>query len=233
MKCSDLTADRQYILRAKYILGANGFFHKSALVCFVQEEELRKSGDTKYQHLSEELHVMVEVFAEAPDAYSRLSNALAELAKYMVPDFQDQMPQHHQMDYLNGEDMHGHEMEADPRASMGMGPRGRGGRGRGAMRGHPPGPPQGHMSSAAAARGGLLATPRGRPAPRGAPSQRGMPAPRARGAPSPAMRGGNRAPQARPAPASYSDEYSYQQPYEEQGYEYEQQYDSSGYGTTE
>merc|ERR1712198_297805 len=53
-------------------------------------EELLKSGDSKYSHLAEDLHVQVEVFAEAADAYSRVSNALGELAKFMVPDFDDQ-----------------------------------------------------------------------------------------------------------------------------------------------
>lgn len=178
---------------------------------------MRKSGDPKYNHLAEDLHVMVEVFAEAHDAYARMANAMTELAKYMQPDFQDEAA----MEFLNGGQMGApHEMEG---GHMGMS-RGRG-RGRGGMRGHPPAGGPHHATGAT--RGGmgaaaLLQTPgaRGRGAPRGAPA-RGMPTRGARGAP----RGRGGMPPARAAPAYQAEEAAYQQPYDEQGYgEYDQTY---------
>lgn len=50
-----------------------------------QEEELRKSGEAKYAHLSDELHVLIEVFAPPGEAYSRMSHALEEIKKFLVP----------------------------------------------------------------------------------------------------------------------------------------------------
>eukprot|EP00069_Balaena_mysticetus_P010314 bmy_06616T0 len=52
-----------------------------------QEEELRKSGEAKYAHLSDELHVLIEVFAPPGEAYSRMSHALEEIKKFLVPDY--------------------------------------------------------------------------------------------------------------------------------------------------
>ncbi|XP_042201837.1 KH domain-containing, RNA-binding, signal transduction-associated protein 2-like, partial [Callorhinchus milii] len=49
------------------------------------EEEMRKSGENKYAHLSEELHVLIEVFAPPSEAYSRMGHALDEVKKYLVP----------------------------------------------------------------------------------------------------------------------------------------------------
>ncbi|KAG5196758.1 hypothetical protein JEQ12_010212, partial [Ovis aries] len=51
-----------------------------------KEEELRKSGEAKYAHLSDELHVLIEVFAPPGEAYSRMSHALEEIKKFLVPD---------------------------------------------------------------------------------------------------------------------------------------------------
>lgn len=54
-------------------------------VCVSQEEELRKSGEAKYAHLSNDLHVLIEVFAPPGEAYSRMSHALEEIKKFLVP----------------------------------------------------------------------------------------------------------------------------------------------------
>lgn len=54
-------------------------------MCFSQEEELRKSGEAKYAHLSNDLHVLIEVFAPPGEAYSRMSHALEEIKKFLVP----------------------------------------------------------------------------------------------------------------------------------------------------
>jgi len=45
---------------------------------------LRKEGG-KYAHLNEELHVNIEVFAHPVDCYGRLSHALYELRRHLVP----------------------------------------------------------------------------------------------------------------------------------------------------
>lgn len=52
---------------------------------FPQEEELRKSGEAKYAHLSNDLHVLIEVFAPPGEAYARMSHALEEIKKFLVP----------------------------------------------------------------------------------------------------------------------------------------------------
>lgn len=52
---------------------------------YIQEEELRKSGEAKYAHLNYDLHVLIEVFAPAGEAYSRMSHALDEIKKFLVP----------------------------------------------------------------------------------------------------------------------------------------------------
>lgn len=54
-------------------------------ICLEQEEELRKSGEAKYAHLSNDLHVLIEVFAPPGEAYSRMSHALEEIKKFLVP----------------------------------------------------------------------------------------------------------------------------------------------------
>lgn len=52
---------------------------------FSQEEELRKSGEAKHDHLRNDLHVLIEVFAPPGEAYSRMSHALEEIKKFLVP----------------------------------------------------------------------------------------------------------------------------------------------------
>lgn len=51
----------------------------------VQEEELRASGDPKFQHLSEELHVEISAFATPAEAHARIAYALAEVRRFLVP----------------------------------------------------------------------------------------------------------------------------------------------------
>nr|KAG5711823.1 hypothetical protein BaRGS_023587 [Batillaria attramentaria] len=57
-----------------------------------KEEELRKEGG-KFAHLNDELHVYVEVFAEMTDAYTRLSHAVTELKKFLIPEGNDDIRQ--------------------------------------------------------------------------------------------------------------------------------------------
>ncbi|RWS25927.1 KH domain-containing: RNA-binding: signal transduction-associated protein 3-like protein [Leptotrombidium deliense] len=58
-----------------------------------KEEELRKTGDLKYSHLNEELHVSISAFAPAPEAYLRIGHALSEVKRFLVPDYYDDIRQ--------------------------------------------------------------------------------------------------------------------------------------------
>lgn len=55
------------------------------LFSFFQEEELRKSGEAKYFHLNDDLHVLIEVFAPPAEAYARMGHALEEIKKFLIP----------------------------------------------------------------------------------------------------------------------------------------------------
>ncbi|XP_075058671.1 KH domain-containing, RNA-binding, signal transduction-associated protein 2 isoform X3 [Mixophyes fleayi] len=198
-----------------------------------KEEELRNSGEAKYAHLSDELHVLIEVFAAPGEAYSRMSHALEEIKKFLVPDYNDEIRQEQlrELSYLNGSE------ESSP---------GKISRGRG-IRLVP--------AVAARNRGGVIPPPlpgrgtpvlRGSPVSRGAlplpPVARGVPVVRARGAPTAS---GYRAPP--PALETY-DDYGYDDgfgdDFDEQNYEdYEESYTSQtqsvpeyydyGHGTNE
>lgn len=58
-----------------------------------KEEELRASGDPKFQHLSEELHVEISAFATPAEAHARIAYALAEVRRFLVPDYNDDIRQ--------------------------------------------------------------------------------------------------------------------------------------------
>ncbi|CAG2114571.1 unnamed protein product [Medioppia subpectinata] len=58
-----------------------------------KEEELRQTMDAKYFHLNEELHVEITAFAPAPEAYTRMGNALQEVKRFLVPDYYDDIRQ--------------------------------------------------------------------------------------------------------------------------------------------
>ncbi|TRY66657.1 hypothetical protein DNTS_007993 [Danionella cerebrum] len=166
-----------------------------------KEEELRKSGEPKYAHLSMELHVFIEVFSPVPDAYMRMAHAMEEIKKFLFPDMMDEICQEQfmEMKFLNG--------GQDPAV------RGRGGlpiRGRGGL--PPPGAPRGRGMPPRGGRGG---PPRGGAATRGGPS-----VPAARGAVSNRARAAATGAQRMGAPAQESyDNYSYDDNYTETGYE--------------
>ncbi|OPJ75570.1 KH domain-containing, RNA-binding, signal transduction-associated protein 3 isoform C [Patagioenas fasciata monilis] len=54
-----------------------------------KEEELRKSGEAKYFHLNDDLHVLIEVFAPPAEAYARMGHALEEIKKFLIPEYDD------------------------------------------------------------------------------------------------------------------------------------------------
>ncbi|MBZ3872727.1 KH domain-containing, RNA-binding, signal transduction-associated protein 3 [Sciurus carolinensis] len=74
-------------LTKKSILGKGSMRDKA------KEEELRKSGETKYFHLSDDLHVLIEVFAPPAEAYARMGHALEEIRKFLIPDDNDEIKQ--------------------------------------------------------------------------------------------------------------------------------------------
>lgn len=52
---------------------------------FHQEEELKSKGESKYEHLSDDLHVLIEVEAPPGQAHARLGIAIEEIKKYLNP----------------------------------------------------------------------------------------------------------------------------------------------------
>uniref|UniRef100_S4RIJ1 KH domain containing, RNA binding, signal transduction associated 1a n=1 Tax=Petromyzon marinus TaxID=7757 RepID=S4RIJ1_PETMA len=197
-----------------------------------KEEELRNSGEAKYVHLNEELHVLIEVYAPLPEAYSRMGHALEEVKKFFNPDYNDEICQEQlmEMTYLNGVEV--------PVVARGRAMRGRGipppppgapalirGRGVGPplLRG-----PQGGSRGVASPRG----VPRGRGGPGGPVERGGMSArrPIGRGAARGASRGAPTTQRARLytprqqhgqesyQDCAYDDSYS-SSPYESHGYE--------------
>lgn len=58
-----------------------------------KEEELRQTGDPKFIHLQDDLHVEVNAVAPPAEAHARLAYALTELRRYLVPDYNDDIRQ--------------------------------------------------------------------------------------------------------------------------------------------
>ncbi|XP_069678769.1 KH domain-containing, RNA-binding, signal transduction-associated protein 2-like [Periplaneta americana] len=58
-----------------------------------KEEELRCSGDPKFSHLSDDLHVEITAFAPPAEAHARIAYALAEVRRFLVPDYNDEIRQ--------------------------------------------------------------------------------------------------------------------------------------------
>lgn len=50
-----------------------------------KEEELRSSGDSRYAHLFDDLHVEISTFAAPAEAHARIAYALAEVRRFLVP----------------------------------------------------------------------------------------------------------------------------------------------------
>ncbi|KAM9308604.1 KH domain-containing, RNA-binding, signal transduction-associated protein 3 [Gastrophryne carolinensis] len=168
-----------------------------------KEEELRKSGEAKYFHLNDDLHVLIEVFAPPAEAYARMGHALEEIKKFLIPDYNDEIRQAQlqELTYLNG----GSENAEAPAV-----------RGKQAVRAR--GAPVPALSRS---RGGVPPTstgvPRGAPAPRGLTPAR-LPSTRARGILTSRARG-------IPPPAGYRPPPPTQETYEEYDYD-------DGYGTS-
>ncbi|GAB6030672.1 KH domain-containing, RNA-binding, signal transduction-associated protein 2 [Chamberlinius hualienensis] len=120
-----------------------------------KEEELRALSDTKFAHLNEDLHVEVSTFAPPAEAYARISHALSEIKRFLVPDYNDDIRQDQLREwaYING---------APTTTKSGPGGRRPPGAPPLPPPPPPPPPPSSIVAAVAAARGsrvGLLATP--------------------------------------------------------------------------
>ncbi|XP_048214405.1 KH domain-containing, RNA-binding, signal transduction-associated protein 3 [Perognathus longimembris pacificus] len=167
-----------------------------------KEEELRKSGEAKYLHLNDDLHVLIEVFAPPAEAYTRMGHALEEIKKFLIPDYNDEIRQAQlqELTYLNG----GSENADVPVV-----------RGKPALRTRGVATPAVTRGRGVTARPVGVGVPRGTPAPRGVLSTRG-PVSRGRGLLTPRSRGvppsGYRAPPPPPTQETYG-EYDYDDGY--------------------
>ncbi|XP_053785673.1 KH domain-containing, RNA-binding, signal transduction-associated protein 3 isoform X6 [Desmodus rotundus] len=185
---------------------------------FPKEEELRKSGEAKYFHLHDDLHVLIEVFAPPAEAYARMGHALEEIKKFLIPDYNDEIRQAQlqELTYLNG----GSENADVPVV-----------RGKSALRTR--GLPAPTISRG---RGVVTARPVGAGGPRGTPASRGVlatrgPVSRGRGLLTPRARGvpptGYRPPPPPPTQETYGDydyDDGYGATYDDQSYD---SYDNS------
>ncbi|XP_059021542.1 KH domain-containing, RNA-binding, signal transduction-associated protein 3 isoform X3 [Mustela lutreola] len=185
---------------------------------FPKEEELRKSGEAKYFHLNDDLHVLIEVFAPPAEAYARMGHALEEIKKFLIPDYNDEIRQAQlqELTYLNG----GSENADVP-----------------VVRGKPTLRTRGVPTPAITrGRGGVTTRPVGVGVPRGTPASRGVlstrgPVSRGRGLLTPRARGvpptGYRPPPPPPTQETYGDydyDDGYGTAYDEQSYD---SYDNS------
>ncbi|XP_061396537.1 KH domain-containing, RNA-binding, signal transduction-associated protein 3-like [Musca vetustissima] len=58
-----------------------------------KEEALRQSGNPAFNHLNRNLFVEISTVAPPAEAYARISYALAEIRKYIIPDKNDEISQ--------------------------------------------------------------------------------------------------------------------------------------------
>ncbi|XP_055348261.1 KH domain-containing, RNA-binding, signal transduction-associated protein 1-like [Paramacrobiotus metropolitanus] len=57
-----------------------------------KEEEMRNSGDPKYAHLNEDLHIFIEIHAYPVEAQARFAHVLNELKKFLDPNHPGYIP---------------------------------------------------------------------------------------------------------------------------------------------
>ena len=83
-----------------------------------KEEEMRLSKDPKYHHLNDDLHVEIVAFAPPAEAHARMSYALTEVRKYLIPDSNDTIRQLQmkELEILNSSE----KMLGDPSLQPGM-----------------------------------------------------------------------------------------------------------------
>lgn len=98
-----------------------------------KEQELLNSGDPKYNHLRDRLHLQIDSIGNPSEAYYNISFALAEVKKVMIPDPAEQGPGQMPMitPLMGGPN---NNFGGMGRQQMGGQQRGGGGRGRGGNR---------------------------------------------------------------------------------------------------
>ncbi|XP_023339720.1 KH domain-containing, RNA-binding, signal transduction-associated protein 3 [Eurytemora carolleeae] len=64
-------------------------FGKGSMKTRKQELMLLNSGDPKYKHLEDDLHVEISCFGPPVEVYRNISTALQEIRQYLVPDCND------------------------------------------------------------------------------------------------------------------------------------------------
>ncbi|XP_033210342.1 KH domain-containing, RNA-binding, signal transduction-associated protein 2 [Belonocnema kinseyi] len=81
-----------------------------------KEEELRVSGDPKFSHLMEDLHVEISAYATPAEAHARIAYALAEVRRFLVPDYNDDIRQEQmwEMQILNTQNREGPQVVEAP-----------------------------------------------------------------------------------------------------------------------
>ncbi|KAK6632369.1 hypothetical protein RUM44_007411 [Polyplax serrata] len=84
-----------------------------------KEEELRQGLDPKYSHLSDDLHVEVSTMAPPSEAHGRMSYALKELRRYLIPDANDEISQEQLRELESYGGVEGNEeAESKPRSNQ-------------------------------------------------------------------------------------------------------------------
>ncbi|KAK6630033.1 hypothetical protein RUM44_005431 [Polyplax serrata] len=58
-----------------------------------KEDELRLSGDPKFSHLHDDLHIEISAFAPPAEAHARIAFALTDIRPFLVPDCNDDIRQ--------------------------------------------------------------------------------------------------------------------------------------------
>lgn len=68
-------------------------FGRGSMKTRLQELKLLESGDPKYKHLEDDLHVEISTYGPPVQVYQRIANALSEVRQYLVPDQNDDIRQ--------------------------------------------------------------------------------------------------------------------------------------------
>ncbi|KAH0535301.1 KH domain-containing, RNA-binding, signal transduction-associated protein 3-like isoform X1 [Cotesia glomerata] len=85
-----------------------------------KEEELRASGDPKFSHLSEDLHVEISAFATPAEAHARIAYALVEVRRFLVPDYNDDIRQEQmwEMQMMNNTENNPQDLPSSPEDTL-------------------------------------------------------------------------------------------------------------------
>ena len=63
-----------------------------------KEEELLGSGDPRYSHLRQPLHLQISALAPPAEAHLRIASALTEIRPYLIPDSNDLIRQRQRLE---------------------------------------------------------------------------------------------------------------------------------------